>query len=90
MIYGAHAVLYSADAAADRAFLRDTFGWDHVDAGDGWLILALPPAEAAVHPSEEAGSCELYLMTDDLSAELDLRRAKGVSVAPITEGGGAR
>lgn len=52
MINGAHVVLYSADADADRAFLRDVLGLAHVDVGDGWLIFALPPSEVAVHPAE--------------------------------------
>ena len=59
MIFGAHLVLYSTDAEADRAFLADVLGFDSVDAGGGWLIFALPPAEAAVHPAE-APAAELY------------------------------
>ena len=62
MISGAHVILYSKDAEADRAFLRDVLAFKSVDAGHGWLIFALPPAEAAVHPSEEGDACELYLM----------------------------
>ena len=66
MIYGAHVVIFSTDADADRAFLGDVLGLEHVDAGGGWLIFAVPPAEAAVHPAEAPGS-ELYLMCEDPS-----------------------
>ena len=78
MINGAHVVLYSKDAEADRAFLRDVLGFPHVDAGHGWLLFALPEAEAAVHPSESP-SHELFLMCDDLEAEM--ARLAGLSVA---------
>lgn len=65
-ITGAHAIIYSTDADADRALLRDVFRFKHVDVGRGWLIFGLPPAEIAVHPSEENDVHELYLMTDDV------------------------
>ena len=55
MITGAHTVIYSTDAEADRAFFRDLLGFSNVDAGDGWLIFGLPPSEVAVHPAEESG-----------------------------------
>ncbi len=70
MITGAHAIIYSSDAEADRAFLRDILGFAHVDAGGGWLIFQLPPAEAAVHPTDATPRHELYLMCDDLEATL--------------------
>lgn len=70
MICGAHVIIYSKDAEADRAFLRDVLGFASVDAGHGWLIFALPPAEVAVHPAEQNGRHELYLMCDDLDAEM--------------------
>jgi catechol 2,3-dioxygenase-like lactoylglutathione lyase family enzyme len=79
MIFGAHVVLYSKDAAADRAFLRAVLGFTSVDAGHGWLIFALPPAEAAVHPAEENDRPQLYLMCDDLDAEIEALQAKGVA-----------
>ena len=82
MIFGAHLVLYSADAQADRAFLQDILGFASVDAGHGWLIFALPPAEAAVHPADENGRPELYLMCDDLEAEIASLAVKGVSCSP--------
>jgi len=70
MITGAHLVLYTKDAEADRAFFRDVFGFKNVDAGHGWLIFRLPPAEAAMHPAEHNDRAELYLMCDDLNAEI--------------------
>ncbi|MFD2093329.1 VOC family protein [Blastococcus deserti] len=76
MIRGAHVILYSTDAEADRVFLRDLLGLPHVDAGDGWLIMQLPPGEVAVHPAETSGAAELYLVCDDVeaaAAELERR-----------------
>lgn len=84
MIVGAHVILYSSDADADRAFLRDVFDWPSVDAGQGWLIFALPPAEVAVHPDDVA-SAELYLMCDDLAAEMRALEDKGVRCSEVEE-----
>jgi catechol 2,3-dioxygenase-like lactoylglutathione lyase family enzyme len=78
MIFGAHVIVYSKDAEADRAFFRDILGFPSVDAGHGWLIFALPPAEAAFHPSDRNGRHELYLMCDDLQAEIQALAEKGV------------
>ena len=66
MITGAHAILYSTDPAADRAFLRDVLKLPHVDAGEGWLIFGLPPSELAVHPAEQNGRQEIFLICDDI------------------------
>jgi len=85
MINGAHVILYSKDAEADRAFFRDVLGFKSVDAGHGWLIFALPPAEAAFHPSGENGAHELYFMCDDLKAEMALLAAKGVACTEVDE-----
>jgi hypothetical protein len=87
MIDGAHVVLYSEDAEADRDFLRDVLGFAHADAGHGWLIFALPPAEVAVHPAAPgAPSHELYLMCDDLAATTSALRERGVEFSqPVTE-----
>jgi hypothetical protein len=85
MISGAHVILYSKDAAADRAFLRDVLGFASVDAGHGWLIFALPPAEAAIHPAEDNDRHELYFMCDDLKAEIASLREKGVACAEVEE-----
>jgi catechol 2,3-dioxygenase-like lactoylglutathione lyase family enzyme len=70
MITGAHVVLYTKDAEADRAFFRDVLGFKNVDGGHGWLIFALPPAEAAMHPAEHNDRAELYLLCNDLKAEI--------------------
>jgi catechol 2,3-dioxygenase-like lactoylglutathione lyase family enzyme len=83
MIFGAHVILYSKDATADRAFLRDVLGLSSVDAGHGWLIFALPPAEVAVHPSAENGQHELYLMCDDLDAEISALAEKGILCSEV-------
>ncbi|WP_260702882.1 VOC family protein [Edaphobacter flagellatus] len=85
MISGTHIILYSKDAEADRTFLRDTLGFNHVDAGHGWLIFALPPAEIAVHPASENGAHELYFMCDDLQAEITSLNDKGVQCSPVQE-----
>jgi catechol 2,3-dioxygenase-like lactoylglutathione lyase family enzyme len=87
MINGAHVIVYSRDADADREFIRDVLGFAHVDAGHGWLIFKLPPAEVAVHPGEESAH-EFYLMCDDLEATLAPLTEKGVELAqPITSAG---
>ena len=80
VITGAHVVVYSTDAEADRTFLRDLLGTTAVDAGGGWLILALPPAEVAVHPAGEAAGHELYLMCDDIVATVAELEARGAAV----------
>src|SRR5512133_994324 len=89
MIIGAHAILYSKDADADRAFLKDVLGFPYVDAGEGWLVFRLPPAEVAVHPSEENDVHELYLMTDDVGALVATMKARGVEATrPSARGWG--
>jgi catechol 2,3-dioxygenase-like lactoylglutathione lyase family enzyme len=85
MISGAHVVLYSKDAEADRAFFRDILGFKSVDAGHGWLIFALPPAEAAIHPSDKSGAHELYFMCDDLKAEIAALAKKHVKCSEVHE-----
>jgi catechol 2,3-dioxygenase-like lactoylglutathione lyase family enzyme len=79
MITGAHVIVYSADAEADRAFLRDVLGLRGVDAGGGWLIFALPSAELAVHPAEHDPIHELYLLTEDVAALVAELRLRGAS-----------
>jgi catechol 2,3-dioxygenase-like lactoylglutathione lyase family enzyme len=86
MINGAHVIIYSQDAEADRAFFRDVLGYPHVDAGHDWLIFKLPPAEMAVHPAD-ASSHELYLMCDDVQATVDDLTAKGVACTPVVNAG---
>ena len=85
MIHGAHIVIYTTDPEADRAFFRDTLGFPHVDAGHGWLIFALPTAEAAFHPAETNAGHEFYLMCDDLPAQIATLREKGVDCAEVVE-----
>ena len=86
MINGAHVILYSNDAEADRRFLRDVLGFPHVDSGGGWLIFALPPAEVAVHPTEGAEQHEFFLQCDDLDATLTDLAERGVGLAdPVSE-----
>ena len=92
---GAHMLLYTSEPDALRATLRDVFGWKHVDAGDGWLIFALPPAELGVHPAEgptfDSGvRHQLTLMCDDIRATIRQLAAKGIEVAgePEDEGWG--
>jgi predicted enzyme related to lactoylglutathione lyase len=82
MITGMHAIVFSPQAEKVRAFFADVLGLSSVDAGGGWLIFALPPAELAVHPSGDDGPRhELYLMCDDIHATLDELRRRGVAVA---------
>jgi hypothetical protein len=85
MISGAHVILYSKDADADRAFFRDVLGFSSVDAGRGWLIFALPPAEVALHPADAEERHELYFMCVDLAAEIASLRAKDVQCSEVHE-----
>ena len=78
LISGAHVLIYSRDAAADRAFFRDVLGLDSVDSGSGWLIFALPPAEVALHPTEEQDHHELYLLCEDIEAATQQLERRGV------------
>ena len=80
MITGVHAILFSRDAEADRAFCRDVLDLPSVDAGGGWLIFALPPSELAVHPTDADARHELYLMCDDIHATIEQLRGKGVKL----------
>ena len=82
MISGAHVILYSNNAEADRAFFSDVLGFKSVDAGHGWLIFALPPAETAFHPSDANGH-ELYFMCDDLRSEIASLAKKNVTCSEI-------
>lgn len=86
MITGTHAIIYSQDADGVREFLRDVLELPSVDAGHGWLIFALPPAEIATHPTDEAGRHEPYLMCDDIHATVTELRRRGVEFTrPIAE-----
>ena len=79
--------MYSSDAEADRAFFRDVLQHPHVDAGGGWLIFKLPPAEVAVHPAAGAAPHELYLMCDDVTATVAQLKARGVTCSPVSDEG---
>jgi catechol 2,3-dioxygenase-like lactoylglutathione lyase family enzyme len=81
VITGLHAIVFSPQAEQVRAFFTDVLGMSSVDAGGGWLIFALPPAELAVHPADSEGHHQLYLMCDDIRATLAELRSKGVEVA---------
>ena len=83
MITGMHAVVYTRNAEADRAFFKDVLGFAAVDAGGGWLIFAAPPAELACHPAESNGRHELYLMFDDVRAEMTRLAEKGIACGPL-------
>lgn len=90
-ITGAHILLYSQDAEADRAFFHDVLEFRSVDAGHGWLIFKLPPAEAAMHPADGETRAELYLMCDDLQAVIKALAAKNVTCTGVaTERWGIR
>ncbi len=84
MIFGSHVVVFSSDADADRAFVADVLGFDHIDAGGGWLIFGLPPAELAIHPAETTGA-ELYFMCDDLASEMRTLAERGVQCSEVEE-----
>src|SRR3989442_13682332 len=91
MISGAHVLIYSHDAEADRAFFRDVLGLDSVDSGGGWLIFALPPTELAIHPTEEEDNHELYLLCEDIEATAkELERRTAPITRPFDEEGWGR
>jgi hypothetical protein len=85
MINGAHVILYSRKADADREFFRDVLKLPSVDVGRGWLIFGLPPAEVAVHPAEGEAEHELYLMCADIDAFVKDVKARGIACAPVSE-----
>jgi catechol 2,3-dioxygenase-like lactoylglutathione lyase family enzyme len=85
VIIGSHVIVFSRDPEADRAFFADVLGLPHVDTGGGWLIFKLPPAELAVHPSDEPTRHELYLMCDELEPTLEGLRSRGVDFSDVSE-----
>jgi catechol 2,3-dioxygenase-like lactoylglutathione lyase family enzyme len=88
MITGAHAIIFTKDAEAVRTFFRDVLEFSSVDAGGGWLIFALPPAELAAHPTDDVVHHELYLMCDDIQATVDELKNEGVEFScPISDEG---
>lgn len=86
-ITGAHAIIYSTDADADRALLKDVFQFTHVDVGGGWLIFGLPPAEVAVHPADANDRHELYLMTDDVQGFVAEMKQRNVACDAVQDQG---
>ena len=98
MITGYHSLIYSEDPEATRAFLRDVLGWQHVDAGGGWLIFKTPPSEVGVHPTSDLDdgqpttmpSHQLTLMCDDLESTIADLTAQGIAVngEPVDQGYG--
>ena len=87
MINGAHAIIYSKDAEADRAFFRNVLGLINVDVGQGWLIFGLPPSELAIHPAEENDVHEFYLMCEDVDAFIAEVTSHGLECAPREDQG---
>ena len=85
MVFGAHVIVYSLDPKADRAFFRDVLGFASVDAGDDWLIFALPPAELAVHPADHGVAPDIYFMSDDLNADIASLRDKKIQCSEVEE-----
>ena len=93
MIIGSHFLLYSKDPEADRAFFRDVLEFPSLDVGEGWLIFAMSPAEAGIHPIDEEFSqthaghqllgAVLYLMCDDLNATIASLRARNVQCTEV-------
>ena len=86
-ITGMHAIIHTQDAEADRAFFRDVLGFPSVDAGGGWLIFAAPPSELALHPAQANGKHEVYLMCDDVRAEIARLERAGVKCGTVTDEG---
>jgi catechol 2,3-dioxygenase-like lactoylglutathione lyase family enzyme len=85
MLSGAHVIIYTKDVEADRAFFRDVLGFPSVDAGHGWLIFAMPPAEAAFHPADANNRHELYFMCADLTAAMSDLAKKGVTCSAVEQ-----
>lgn len=87
MIIGAHSIIYSTNPDADRAFLRDVLKLPNVDVGDGWLIFGLPPAEVAVHPSDQNDVHEFYLICDDAEEFTAAMTKRRISCTPVQDRG---
>jgi hypothetical protein len=87
MIIGAHVIISSTESEKDRAFLRDVLALSHVDAGHGWLIFGLPPSEVAIHPGDEGGRHELYLMCNDVEAFVTSMSQNGLECSEVEDQG---
>ena len=90
MLIGAHSIIYSIAPEADRAFLGDVLRLPNVDVGEGWLIFGLPPAEVAVHPSNENDGHEFYLMCDDIDAFVEEMKTHNIASTPVQDQGWGR
>lgn len=85
MLTGAHIVVYSKNADADRAFFKDILGFRSVDAGHGWLIFAVPAAEIALHPDDENNKHEMYFVCNDIKTQVAMLKRKGAQIAELSE-----
>jgi catechol 2,3-dioxygenase-like lactoylglutathione lyase family enzyme len=85
VIFGAHTIVFTHDADGDRTFFRDVLEMDCVDSGGGWLIFEMPPSEIAFHPTDETPTNEIYLLCDDLAAEMSRLEEKGVVFSPVDD-----
>jgi hypothetical protein len=85
VISGAHAIIYSKNAQADREFFRDVLKFSHIDIGDGWLLFTLPPTELAVHPARKNGTHELYLTCDDIKGVVRRLKQKKIKCSVPSE-----
>ena len=85
MIFGAHVIVFTHDAEADREFFRDVLDMASVVSGGGWLIFEMPPSELAFHPTDESPMNEIYLLCDDLVAEMQRLGSKGVVFSPVDD-----
>jgi len=85
MIIGAHTIIFSKDAEADRAFLKEVLHLPHIDAGDGWLIFELPPAELAVHPYKSNNLHRFYLMCDDIEGFIRDMQKRDIACDEVVE-----
>jgi len=83
MITGAHILIHSTDPEKDRIFMRDVLKFTYVDAGEGWLIFGLPPAEVAIHPSEVNNRQEFYLMCDDIGEFIEQMKSLKVKCSKV-------
>jgi catechol 2,3-dioxygenase-like lactoylglutathione lyase family enzyme len=85
MIFGAHVIVFTHDAEADRAFFRDVLDMASVDSGGGWLIFEMPPSEIAFHPTDGGPTNEIYLLCDDLVVEMQRLESQGVAFSQVDE-----
>jgi len=85
MITGAHTLIFSKDAEADRIFFRDVLRLSHVDVGDGWLIFGLPPSEVAIHPTDECDRQAFYLICDDIEGFILEMEGHAIHCTPIQD-----